>query len=226
MTPPSPHPPGRGRHLVDRGRHPEPCRRRRGHGAGSALPVGGRSIVVLRSRREGARRPGEPHRPPRPDRGRRHAPHAPPRAGRVVPVSTYRLQIHAGFGYDDAAARAYPPTSGEPSVSRRSPAGTGSTTATTCWTTRASMRRPVGEAFDRLVAAAREHGLGCDRRRRPQPHDGCRAPPISMRPLVAAARGTRESVCRVVRRRWDVEDDRILMLAPVLGGTIGEAVER
>ena len=88
-----------------------------------------------------------------------------PDPGRVVPTATYRLQVHAGFGFDAAAEHVgYLAALGvshaylspvlqagaglDPRLRRRRPRP-------------GSARRPAGaRRFDRLVAACREHGLG------------------------------------------------------------------
>ena len=151
-----------------------------------------------------------------------------PGPGRVVPVSTYRLQIHAGFGYDDAAARAaYLADLGVTHlylspVLQPAPGSTHGYDVLDH--TRIHEEAGGREAFDRLVAAAREHGLGVIVDVVPN-HMTVPRPTHLNAPFWSLLREGRESPYAAwFDVDWDVEDDRILM--PVLGGTIGEAVER
>ncbi len=84
--------------------------------------------------------------------------------------------------------------------------------------TRISEEAGGREAFERLVTACREAGLGIIVDVVPEPHDGARSRPTSTR---------RSGRCCATARRspyagwfdvdWVAEEDRILM--PVLGGT-------
>ena len=151
-----------------------------------------------------------------------------PGPGRVVPVSTYRLQVHAGFTFDDAAARAaYLADLGVTHlylspVLQPAPGSTHGYDVLDH--TRIHEEAGGREAFDRLVAAAREHGLGVIVDVVPN-HMTVPRPTHLNAPLWSLLREGRESPYAAwFDVDWDVEDDRILM--PVLGGTIGEAVER
>ena len=118
---------------------------------------------------------------------------------RDVPAATYRLQVHAGFGLDDAAGVAGYLADLGVTHAYSSPllrSAEGSTTATTWSTTRTSTRRAAARrASTGSSPALHEHGLGPGRRHRAQPHGrrrpGGRAVVVGRAPARAGQRRTR-----------------------------------
>lgn len=149
-----------------------------------------------------------------------------PGPGRVVPISTYRLQIHAGFTFDDAAARtAYLADLGVTHlylspVLQPSPGSQHGYDVLDH--TRLHAEAGGREGFDRLVAAAHDHGLGIIVDVVPN-HMTVPKPAHLNVPLWSLLREGRESPYAAwFDVDWDVEDDRILM--PVLGGPIADVI--
>ena len=131
-----------------------------------------------------------------------------PDPGRIVPTATYRLQVHAGFGFDAAAERtAYLASLGVSHlylspVLQAAPGSEEVRSYDVLDHTRIGGKAAVGrEAFQRLVTACREAGLGIivdvvpNHMTVPEPDPPQRAV------LVAAARRPPLAVRRVVRRR-------------------------
>jgi len=151
-----------------------------------------------------------------------------PGPGRVVPVSTYRLQVHAGFTFDDAAAQtAYLADLGVTHLYLSpilQPAPGSAHGYDVLDHTRLHAEAGGREGFDRLVAAAHEHGLGLIVDVVPN-HMTVPKPAHLNVPLWSLLREGRESPYAAwFDVDWDVEDDRILM--PVLGGSVTEAIAR
>lgn len=150
-----------------------------------------------------------------------------PAPGRPVPTATYRLQVHAGFGFDAAAERV--PYLADLGVSHvyLSPilqAAPGSAHGYDVLDhTRVSEEAGGQEAFDRLAAACREHGLGIVVDVVPN-HMTVPEPAHLNAPFWSLLRdGRRSPYAGWFDVDWVAEDDRILM--PVLGGTLESAVE-
>ncbi len=150
-----------------------------------------------------------------------------PDPGRIVPSSTYRLQINGGFGFDAAAEQtAYLASLGVSHV-YLSPVlqpAPGSTHGYDVLDhTRINEDAGGREAFERLVTACREAGLGIivdvvpNHMTVPQPAH-LNAPFWS---LLRDGRGSPYAGWFDVD--WAAEDDRILM--PVLGGTVAQAID-
>ena len=154
------------------------------------------------------------------------SPHRPD-PGRVVPVATYRLQIHAGFGFDAAAEHTAYLASLGVSHLYLSPvlqAVPGSTHGYDVLDhTRINEEAGGREAFERLVTACREAGLGIILDVVPN-HMAVPRPAHLNAPFWSLLRdGARSSYAGWFDVDWVAEDDRILM--PVLGGTLEQAVE-
>ena len=150
-----------------------------------------------------------------------------PDPGRVVPTSTYRLQVHAGFGFDAAAEHVgYLAALGVSHVylSPILQAAPGSAHGYDVLDhTRISEEAGGQEAFDRLVAACREHGLGIVVDVVPN-HMTVPEPAHLNAPFWSLLRdGRRSPHAGWFDVDWVAEDDRILM--PVLGGTLEQAVQ-
>jgi (1->4)-alpha-D-glucan 1-alpha-D-glucosylmutase len=155
------------------------------------------------------------------------SPHRPD-AGRVVPSSTYRLQVHGGFGFDDAAERvAYLADLGVTHVylSPILQAAPGSTHGYDVLDhTRINQEAGGRAAFDRLAAACREHGLGIVVDVVPN-HMAVPEPEYLNSPFWWLLRdGRRSPYAGWFDVDWGAEEDRVLM--PVLGGTVDQVIER
>ncbi len=151
-----------------------------------------------------------------------------PDAARVVPSATYRLQVHGGFGFDDAAAQV--PYLARLGVSHvyLSPvlqAAPGSTHGYDVLDhTRISEEAGGREAFDRLVAACRGEGLGLVVDVVPN-HMAVPSPEHLNAPFWSLLReGRRSPYAGWFDVDWVAEDDRLLM--PVLGDTLAKVLER
>lgn len=151
-----------------------------------------------------------------------------PDAGRVVPTATYRLQVHGGFGFDAAAEQV--PYLARLGVSHvyLSPvlqAAPGSLHGYDVLDhTRISEEAGGREAFDRLVAACREHGLGLVVDVVPN-HMAVPSPEHLNAPFWSLLReGRRSPYAGWFDVDWVAEDDRILM--PVLGDTLEQVLGR
>ncbi len=151
-----------------------------------------------------------------------------PEPGRVVPGATYRLQVHGGFGYDDAAERV--PYLADLGVTHvyLSPilqAAPGSTHGYDVLDhTRINQEAGGRAAFDRLAAACREHGLGIVVDVVPN-HMAVPEPEHLNSPFWGLLRdGRRSPYAGWFDVDWVAEEDRILM--PVLGGTVEQVIER
>jgi len=149
-----------------------------------------------------------------------------PGPGRVVPTSTYRLQLHAGFGFDDAASHTAYLASLGVSHLYLSPILESTPGSTHGYDvldhTRIDDDLGGREAFDRLVSACREQGLGLIVDVVPN-HMTVPRPTHLNAPFWSLLRDGRNSPYAVwFDVDWAAEDDRILM--PVLGGTVDEAI--
>ena len=150
-----------------------------------------------------------------------------PDPGRVVPTATYRLQVHAGFGFDAAAQHVGYLASLGVSHLYLSPvlqAAPGSTHGYDVLDhTRISEEAGGREAFDRLVAACREHGLGIVVDVVPN-HMTVPEPAHLNAPFWSLLRDGRASpYAGWFDVDWVSEGERILM--PVLGGTLEQALD-
>ena len=150
-----------------------------------------------------------------------------PDPGRVVPTGTYRLQVHGGFGFDAAAEHV--PYLADLGVSHvyLSPvlqAAPGSTHGYDVLDhTRISEEGGGRAAFERLVAACRQAGLGVVVDVVPN-HMAVPEPAHLNAPFWSLLReGRRSPYAGWFDVDWVAEDDRILM--PVLGGTVEQALE-
>ena len=149
-----------------------------------------------------------------------------PGPGRPVPVSTYRLQLHAGFTFDDAAQRAaYLADLGvthlylSPILQSVPGSGHGYDVLDH---TRVDADRGGREGLDRLVAAARQHGLGIVVDVVPN-HMAVPKALHENAPLWSLLRDGHESPwASWFDVDWVQEDDRILM--PLLGTTRTHAI--
>ncbi|MGG5259395.1 malto-oligosyltrehalose synthase [Phycicoccus avicenniae] len=151
-----------------------------------------------------------------------------PDPARVVPTATYRLQVHGGFGFDDAAAHVPYLASLGVSHVYLSPvlqAAPGSTHGYDVLDhTRISEEAGGREAFDRLVAACREHGLGVVVDVVPN-HMAVPSPEHLNAPFWSLLReGRRSPYAGWFDVDWVAEDDRLLM--PVLGDTLAQVLRR
>lgn len=147
-------------------------------------------------------------------------------SGRAVPTSTYRLQVHGGFGFDAAAAQtAYIASLGVSHlylspVLQPAPGSTHGYDVVD----HGRLNEEAGgrEAFDRLVLAAHAAGLGIVVDVVP---NHMTVPDVTWRnaALWSLLREGRESAAaRWFDIDWDVEDDRVLM--PVLGSSLDEVL--
>lgn len=151
-----------------------------------------------------------------------------PDPARVVPTATYRLQVHGGFTFDDAAVQVPYLASLGVSHVYLSPvlqAAPGSTHGYDVLDhTRISEEAGGREAFDRLVAACREAGLGVVVDVVPN-HMAVPSPEHLNAPFWSLLReGRRSPYAGWFDVDWVAEDDRILM--PVLGDALGEVLGR
>lgn len=149
-----------------------------------------------------------------------------PSPGRVTPVSTYRLQLHEGFTFDDAAAHAaYLADLGvthlylSPILQSVPGSRHGYDVLDH---TRIDDARGGREGLDRLVETAHDLGLGIVVDVVPN-HMAMPAPVHLNAPLWSVLREGRGSPYATwFDVDWDVADDRILL--PVLGGPVTEAI--
>ena len=151
-----------------------------------------------------------------------------PGPGRVVPTATYRLQVHAGFGFDAAAEHtAYLASLGVSHLylSPLLQAAPGSTHGYDVLDhTRISEEAGGREAFGRLVTACRAAGLGIIVDVVPN-HMTVPRPAHLNAPFWSLLRdGRRSPYAGWFDVDWVAEDQRILM--PVLGGTLEQSLER
>jgi len=150
-----------------------------------------------------------------------------PDPGRIVPTATYRLQVHAGFGFDAAAEHVGYLASLGVSHLYLSPvlqAAPGSTHGYDVLDhTRISDEAGGHEAFQRLVAACRDAGLGIVVDVVPN-HMTVPRPAHLNAPFWSLLRdGRRSPYAGWFDVDWVAEEERILM--PVLGGSLEQAVE-
>ena len=151
-----------------------------------------------------------------------------PDPGRIVPTATYRLQVHAGFGFDAAAEHTAYLASLGVSHLYLSPvlqAAPGSMHGYDVLDhTRISEEAGGREAFQRLVTACREAGLGIIVDVVPN-HMTVPEPTHLNAPFWSLLRdGRRSPYAGWFDVDWVAEEQRILM--PVLGGTVEQAIER
>ncbi len=151
-----------------------------------------------------------------------------PDPARVVPTATYRLQIHGGFGFDDAAAQVPYLASLGVSHVYLSPVlqpAPGSTHGYDVLDhTRINVEAGGRGAFERLVAACREAGLGIIVDVVPN-HMAVPSPEHLNAPFWSLLReGARSPYAGWFDVDWVAEDERLLM--PVLGGSLEQALER
>jgi (1->4)-alpha-D-glucan 1-alpha-D-glucosylmutase len=151
-----------------------------------------------------------------------------PDPGRVVPGSTYRLQVHGGFTYDDAAERV--PYLADLGITHvylspiLEPAPGSMHGYDVLDHTRINQEAGGRAAFDRLADACREHGLGIVVDVVPN-HMAVPEPEYLNSPFWWLLRdGRRSPYAGWFDVDWVAEDDRILM--PVLGGTVEQVLER
>ena len=145
-------------------------------------------------------------------------------ARRAVPTSTYRLQVHGGFGFDAAAEQAAYLASLGVSHLYLSPIlqpAPGSTHGYDVVSHDALNADAGGrEAFDRLVAAAHQQGLGIIVDVVPN-HMTVPETTHLNAPLWALLREGRASAAAAwFDVDWDADQDRVLM--PVLGSALDE----
>ena len=151
-----------------------------------------------------------------------------PDPGRAVPTATYRLQVHAGFGFDAAAQHVGYLSSLGVSHLYLSPvlqAAPGSMHGYDVLDhTRISEEAGGREGFSRLVAACRDAGLGIIVDVVPN-HMTVPEPTHLNAPFWSLLRdGRRSPYAGWFDVDWVAEGERILM--PVLGGTVEQALER
>lgn len=151
-----------------------------------------------------------------------------PNPGRATPVSTYRLQLHEGFTFDDAAGHAAYLADLGVSHLYLSPilqSVPGSRHGYDVLDhTRIDESRGGQEGFDRLVEAAREAGLGIIVDVVPN-HMAMPSPVHLNAPLWSLLREGRASPYAAwFDVDWDLDDDRILL--PVLTTSADEALAR
>ena len=150
-----------------------------------------------------------------------------PGPGRPVPVSTYRLQIHADFTYRDAARQVpYLHALGvtHAYLSPILQPAPGSTHGYDVLDhTRIHAEAGGHAGFDTLVEVCREHGMGIIVDVVPN-HMTVPQPTHLNAPLWSLLReGRRSPFAAWFDVDWSVQDDRILM--PVLGGSVEAAIE-
>ena len=150
-----------------------------------------------------------------------------PGPGRPVPRSTYRLQIHSGFTYRDAARQI--PYLAALGVSHAylspilEPAPGSMHGYDVLDHTRVHQEAGGYAGFAELVEACREHDMGIIVDVVPN-HMTVPQPTHLNAPLWSLLREGRDSPFAAwFDVDWDVEDDRILM--PVLGGSVEQAIE-
>ncbi|WP_404381689.1 malto-oligosyltrehalose synthase [Knoellia locipacati] len=147
-------------------------------------------------------------------------------SGRAVPTSTYRLQVHGGFGFDAAAEQtAYIASLGVSHlylspILQPAPGSTHGYDVVDH--TRLNAEAGGREAFDRLVAAAHAAGVGIIVDVVP---NHMTVPDTTWRnstlwSLLRDGRGSQAA--RWFDVDWDAEDDRVLM--PVLGSSLDEVL--
>lgn len=151
-----------------------------------------------------------------------------PDPSRVVPTATYRLQVHGGFGFDDAAAQVpYLASLGVSHVYLSpilQPAPGSMHGYDVLDHTRISEEAGGREAFDRLVAACRGAGLGVVVDVVPN-HMAVPSPEHLNAPFWSLLReGRRSPYAGWFDVDWVAEDDRILM--PVLGASLEQVLDR
>ncbi|MFL6170777.1 MAG: malto-oligosyltrehalose synthase [Ornithinibacter sp.] len=151
-----------------------------------------------------------------------------PDPGRAVPTATYRLQVHAGFGFDAAAQHVGYLSKLGVSHLYLSPvlqAAPGSMHGYDVLDhTRISEEAGGREGFSRLVAACRDAGLGIVVDVVPN-HMTVPEPTHLNAPFWSLLRdGRRSPYAGWFDVDWVAEGERILM--PVLGGTVEQALER
>ena len=149
-----------------------------------------------------------------------------PDPARVVPTATYRLQVHAGFGFDDAARHTAYLASLGVSHLYLSPvlqAAPGSMHGYDVLDhTRINEEAGGRAAFERLVGACREAGLGIVVDVVPN-HMTVPQPAHLNAPFWSLLReGRRSPYAGWFDVDWVAEEDRLLM--PVLGGTVERAL--
>ena len=151
-----------------------------------------------------------------------------PDPARVVPTATYRLQVHGAYGFDAAADQVpYLAALGVSHVylSPILQPAPGSTHGYDVLDhTRVATEAGGRGAFERLVEACREHGLGIVVDVVPN-HMAVPSPEHLNAPFWSLLReGARSPYASWFDVDWVAEDSRILM--PVLGGTLEQVVER
>ncbi|NHA67530.1 malto-oligosyltrehalose synthase [Phycicoccus flavus] len=151
-----------------------------------------------------------------------------PGPGRVVPTATYRLQVHGGFTFDDAADHVPYLASLGVSHVYLSPilqAAPGSTHGYDVLDhTRVFTEAGGRGSFERLVAACREAGLGIVVDVVPN-HMAVPSPEHLNAPFWSLLReGARSPYAGWFDVDWVAEDERILM--PVLGGSLEQVLDR
>jgi (1->4)-alpha-D-glucan 1-alpha-D-glucosylmutase len=147
-------------------------------------------------------------------------------SSRTVPTATYRLQVHGGFGFDAAAEQAAYIASLGVSHLYLSPIlqpAPGSTHGYDVVNHDALNAEAGGrEAFDRLVAAAHQHGLGIIVDVVPN-HMTVPGVTHLNAPLWSLLREGRDSAAAAwFDVDWEVDGDRVLM--PVLGSSLEEVL--
>lgn len=163
--------------------------------------------------------------PAHPDRGAL-APAVLGPSGRALPTSTYRFQIHGGFGFDAAAEQtAYVASLGVSHlylspILQPAPGSTHGYDVVDH--TRLNEEAGGREAFDRLVAAAHVQGLGIVVDVVP---NHMTVPDVTWRnaalwSLLREGRGSEAASWFDID--WDAQDGRVLM--PVLGGSLEDAL--
>jgi len=150
-----------------------------------------------------------------------------PDPGRVVPTSTYRFQVHGGFGFDAVAEQAAYVASLGVSHLYLSPVlqpAPGSMHGYDVLDhTRINEEAGGREAFGRLVTACRDAGLGIIVDVVPN-HMSVPQPAHLNAPFWSLLRdGRRSPYAGWFDVDWASEDDRILM--PVLGGTLQRVID-
>lgn len=147
-------------------------------------------------------------------------------SGRAVPTSTYRLQVHGGFGFDAAAEQtAYIASLGVSHlylspILQPAPGSTHGYDVVDH--TRLNEEAGGREAFDRLVAAAHSAGLGIVVDVVP---NHMTVPDATWRNSVLWSllrEGRASEAARWFDIDWDAQEGRVLM--PVLGGSLEEAL--
>ncbi|MFC7489317.1 MULTISPECIES: malto-oligosyltrehalose synthase [unclassified Knoellia] len=145
---------------------------------------------------------------------------------RAVPTSTYRLQVHGGFGFDAAAEQAAFIASLGVSHLYLSPIlqpAPGSTHGYDVVDHEALNAEAGGrEAFDRLVAAAHQQGLGVVVDVVPNHMTVPEATHLNARLWALLRDGRGSAAAAWFDIDWDVDGERVLM--PVLGSSLDEVL--